>query len=128
MIDEQLQKVGWEADTETLRYSKGTRPEKGRNIAIAEWPTQSGSGKKGYADYALFLGTQLVAVVEAKATHKDIPSVIDYQCKEYARNIRSADSSYQIGAWGEYKVPFTFAANGRAYLEQYESGIGSPSF
>ena len=30
LIDEQLRKVGWEADTETLRYSKGTRPEKGR--------------------------------------------------------------------------------------------------
>ena len=30
LIDEQLRKVGWEADTEKLRYSKGTRPEKGR--------------------------------------------------------------------------------------------------
>lgn len=36
LIDEQLRKVGWEADTNNLRYSKGTRPEKGRNIAIAE--------------------------------------------------------------------------------------------
>ena len=37
LIDEQLRKVGWEADTELLRYSKGTRPAKGRNIAITEW-------------------------------------------------------------------------------------------
>ena len=26
IIDEQLCKVGWEADTDNLRYSKGTRP------------------------------------------------------------------------------------------------------
>lgn len=39
LIDEQLRKVGWEADTRELRYSKGTRPTKGKNLAIAEWPT-----------------------------------------------------------------------------------------
>ena len=61
LIDEQLRKVGWEADTEQLRYSKGTRPEKGRNMAIAEWPTDSQVGNKGYADYALFVETKLVA-------------------------------------------------------------------
>ena len=81
LIDEQLRKVGWETDTELLRYSKGTRPAKGRNIAIAEWPTDSTVGNRGYVDYALFVGMQLVATVEAKAIHKDIPSVIDYQCK-----------------------------------------------
>ena len=47
LIDEQLRKVGWEADTELLRYSKGTRPAKGRNIAIAEWPTDSTVGNRG---------------------------------------------------------------------------------
>jgi type I restriction enzyme R subunit len=39
LIDEQLSATGWQADTQNLRYSKGTRPEKGVNIAIAEWPT-----------------------------------------------------------------------------------------
>lgn len=38
IIDEQLRQVGWEADTENLRYSKGTRPTKEPNMAIAEWP------------------------------------------------------------------------------------------
>ena len=52
MIDEQLRQVGWEADTENLCYSKGIRPEKGRNLAIAEWPTDSTVGKYGRADYA----------------------------------------------------------------------------
>ncbi len=124
LIDEQLRKVGWEADTELLRYSKGTRPAKGRNIAIAEWPTDSAVGNRGYADYALFVGLQMVATIEAKAVHKDIPSVIDYQCKEYSRYIRSADQTYQIGTWGSYKVPFTFATNGRPYLEQYDTKSG----
>ena len=124
LIDEQLRKVGWEADTEKLRYSKGTRPTKGHNIAIAEWPTDSTVGNKGYVDYALFVGTQLVATVEAKAIHKDIPSVIDYQCKDYSRNIRAEDAQYQIGTWGKFKVPFTFATNGRPYLKQYDTKSG----
>ena len=124
LIDEQFRKVGWEADTELLRYSKGTRPAKGRNIAIAEWPTDSTVGNRGYVDYALFVGMQLVATVEAKAIHKDIPSVIDYQCKDYSRNIRSADQEYQVGTWGRYGVPFTFATNGRPYLEQYDTKSG----
>lgn len=124
LIDEQLRKVGWEADTEKLRYSKGTRPAKGHNIAIAEWPTDSTVGNKGYVDYALFVGTQLVATIEAKAIHKDIPSVIDYQCKDYSRNIRAEDAKYQIGTWGNFKVPFTFATNGRPYLKQYDTKSG----
>lgn len=124
LIDEQLRKVGWEADTEQLRYSKGTRPEKGRNMAIAEWPTDSQVGNRGYADYALFVGTELIATIEAKASHKDIPSVIDYQCKEYSQNIREKDSQYRIGTWGKYKVPFTFATNGKQYLEQYKTKSG----
>ncbi len=124
LIDEQLRKVGWEADTELLRYSKGTRPAKGHNIAIAEWPTDSTVGNRGYVDYALFVDTQMVATIEAKAIHKDIPSVIDYQCKDYSRNIRSDDKAYQIGIWGSYKVPFTFATNGRPYLAQYDTKSG----
>ena len=124
MIDEQLRQVGWEADTEVLRYSKGIRPAKGRNVAIAEWPTNSSVGKMGFADYALFVGLQLVGIIEAKAEHKDIPSVIDYQGKDYPRNIRSEDAQYQIGTWGDYKVPFTFATNGRPYLEQYKTKSG----
>lgn len=121
MIDEQLRQVGWEADTENLRYANGVRPAKGRNLAIAEWPTNSSVGKKGYADYALFVGLQMVGIIEAKAEHKDIPSVLDYQGKDYPRNIREEDSCFGVGKWGEYKVPFTFATNGRPYLEQYKT-------
>lgn len=124
MIDTQLRKVGWEADTENLRYGKGIRPQKGKNLAIAEWPTLSAAGNKGRADYALFAGEKLVAVIEAKAEHKDIPSVIDYQCKEYAQNIRPEDEKYVITTWGKYKAPFVFATNGRSYLAQLETKSG----
>ncbi len=124
LIDEQLRKVGWEADSIGLRYSKGTRPVKGRNLAIAEWPTDSRVGHAGAADYALFIGLQLVGIIEAKADHKDIPAIIDYQCKEYPKNIKAEHLEYQIGIWGEYKVPFSFATNGRPYLKQLETKSG----
>lgn len=124
IIDQQLRQVGWEADTENLCFSNGTRPAKGRNLAIAEWPTDSTVGNHGRADYALFIGLQFVGIIEAKAEHKDIPSVIDYQGKDYPRNIRVEDARYQVGTWGSYKVPFTFATNGRPYLEQYKTKSG----
>ena len=124
LIDEQLRKFGWEADTNNLRYSKGTRPQKGRNLAIAEWPTDSTVGKNGYADYALFVGLKLVGIVEAKKAEVDIPSAIDYQCKEYAKGIKAEHKEYIISQWGAYKVPFAFATNGRKYLKQIDTKSG----
>lgn len=124
IIDAQLRSVGWEANTTILRYSAGTRPQKGRNLAIAEWPTLSANGDRGRADYALFVGTQLVAIVEAKRAMVDIPSVIDYQCKDYARSIRQEDQTYCLNHWGEFCVPFIFATNGRKYLEQLKTKSG----
>lgn len=125
LIDEALRQVGWEADTKTLRHSKGTRPQKGHNLAIAEWPTDSSVGKDGYADYALFIGLKLVGIIEAKAIHKDISSVLDSQCREYATQIRDKDQKqYGVGHWGDYKVPFIFATNGRPYLKQLETKSG----
>ena len=124
LIDEQLRKVGWDVDTIHIRYSKGVRPQRGKNLAIAEWPTDSTVGDRGYVDYALFVGMQLVGVVEAKRHFADIPAVIDYQCKDYAKNITAEHSSYLIGRWGKYQVPFLFATNGRKYLKQLETKSG----
>lgn len=124
IIDEQLRKYGWEADTNNLRYSKGTRPQKGRNLAIAEWATDSSVSRNGYADYALFIGLQLVGIIEAKKAMTDIPSVIDYQCKDYASMIKDEHSEYTLGKWGKYRVPFVFATNGRKYLKQIETKSG----
>lgn len=124
IIDEQLRLVGWEADTENLKYSKGTRPTKGKNIAIAEWPTNTNAGNNGRADYAMFVDEKLVGIVEAKRKHSNISSVLDYQCKEYAKNIKEEHKKYIIKDFGQYKVPFLFATNGREYLKQYEQMSG----
>ncbi len=124
LIDDQLRKVGWEVDSVNLRYSKGTRPEKGKNIAISEWPTDSKVGNYGKADYALFIGLKLVGIIEAKRMIVDIPSVIDYQCKDYARLIKSEHNEYVISQWNDYKVPLLFATNGRKYLKQFEQKSG----
>lgn len=124
LIDIQLQKVGWDADTVKLTYASGARPQKGKNQAIAEWPTDSTVSHSGYADYALFVGEKLVGIIEAKRSAIDIPAVIDYQCKSYAQTLREADAPYLIGNWQGYKAPFLFATNGRKYLKQLETKSG----
>ncbi len=124
LIDDQLRKVGWEADTQNIRYSKGARPAKGRNLAIAEWPTVSSAGSVGYVDYMLFIGEKMVGVIEAKKKHTNVLSVLDGQCKEYARRIKEEHRKYLLKTYGEYKVPFLFATNGRGYIRQYEEMSG----
>ena len=124
LIDEQLRKAGWEADTQNLRYSKGARPIKGQNIVISEWPTNSAFQDHGYADYAFFIGEKLVALMDAKKASEDVASTIDVQVKDYASHIRAEDLPYTLGTWGEYQVPFLLASNGRAYLEQLRTKSG----
>ena len=124
IIDEQLRKVGWEVDTENLRYSKGTRPQKGKKIAIAEWPTKPTKTADDRADYALFIDEQLIGIIEAKAYEKSVYAIIDNQCHEYAKNIKDEDEKYCMGKWQNYKVPFVFATNGRPYLKQIETESG----
>lgn len=75
IIDRQLRDAGWEVDSETLTFKKGVRPMRGKNLAIAEWPTRT-NGKDGWADYVLFAGLTVVGVVEAKRKHKDVSAVI----------------------------------------------------
>lgn len=120
IIDRQLSNRGWIADTRNLTYAKGTRPTKGQNMAIAEWPTASGP-----ADYALFVGTTLVGVVEAKRKRKNVSAALG-QSERYAAGVKlGAEGQFAGGPWGEFKVPFLFATNGRPYLKQVrtESGI-----
>jgi type I restriction enzyme, R subunit len=119
IIDQHLRDRGWEADSVELRYSKGVRPVKGRNMAIAEWPTESGP-----ADYALFMGTKCVGVVEGKRKRKNVSAAID-QAQRYSTSIRLGKDAEAIGGpWGEHKVPFVFAVNGRPYLKQLETESG----
>ncbi|MGL5875369.1 MAG: type I restriction-modification system endonuclease [Xenococcaceae cyanobacterium] len=120
LIDTKLRAAGWEVDSDNFTYAKGIRPQKGKNLAIAEYPT-----KNGRADYALFVGLEIVAVVEAKRQSKDVSSDID-QAKRYSKGYQiKEDETLSNGhPWGEYRVPFVFATNGREYLEQLHTKSG----
>ena len=119
LIDRQLRDAGWEADTETLRHSRGARPQVGRQMAIAEWPTANGP-----ADYVLFDGLAPLAVVEAKRRAKNVAASIE-QAKRYSTGFEATgDIVPPGGPWGAFVVPFLFATNGRPYLKQIEEESG----
>ena len=106
LIDQQLRDRGWEVDTQNLRYSQGFRPTKGKNMAISEYPTND-----GIADYALFIGLQCVAMIEAKRRRKNVAGAIA-QAERYAKGYNAE------------VVPFVFATNGRGFLKQLETESG----
>lgn len=127
-IDAQLRARGWEADSKTLRHPAGTRPAKGRNMAIAEWPTASGP-----ADYALFVGLTCVGVIEAKRQNKNVAAAIG-QAGRYAQGF-VPEAGIELPAGGPwpaassgteapYRLPFLFSSNGRGYLKQIETQSG----
>jgi type I restriction enzyme R subunit len=119
IIDQQLRDAGWEADSKTIRYASGARPTKMRNLAIAEWPTKSGP-----ADYALFVGLKLIAIVEAKRRNISVSGALA-QAERYAEDIDlPAEYLFEAAPWGPFKAPFAFSTNGRPYLKQMETASG----
>ncbi|HGM4392613.1 type I restriction-modification system endonuclease [Pseudomonas aeruginosa] len=133
LIDQQLIDAGWEADSLDLTYSKGARPEKGKNKAIAEWPTSS---PKACADYVLFAGLTPIAIVEAKRKHINIADRIP-QAERYAREfnlsvehqqpslLAGQTQSWSDGQGGHFRVPFAFACNGRPFIKQLAEQSGT---
>lgn len=120
IIDAQLREAGWTVDTETLSFSKGARPEKGKNLAIAEWPTSSGP-----ADYVLFVGLMPVATVEAKRKNIDVSAALQ-QAKRYSRDFKPGDWQMPVGGpWREFQIPFVFSSNGRPFLRQLATRSGT---
>ena len=136
LIDEQLRLAGWDVDTQYLKYSLGTRPEIGRNMAIAEWPTGiDETGKVGFADYVLFLGLMPVGVVEAKRYNIDVAGKLNeayrysqtFDLLAYQHELaeRAANDDEMMAQVSELKtnqynangfhIPFCFSANGRHY-------------
>lgn len=141
LIDQQLKKAGWEADSQALTYAKGARPTKGHYRAIAEWPTQASSagdasGKKERADYVLFYGVTPIAVVEAKKENVNVAGKID-QAERYSKGLSVPPPL--VGAWelagrtiawptddeAHFKVPFVYSCNGRPYVPQLEEQSGT---
>lgn len=120
LIDEQLRDAGWMADSRTLTFAKGTRPEKGKNLAIAEWPTASGP-----ADYILFTGLTPLAAIEAKRKNVDVSGALQ-QAKRYSRTFTHSDGLIPPGGpWNEFRIPFVFSSNGRPYLRQLATRSGT---
>jgi type I restriction enzyme R subunit len=97
LIDQQLIEAGWQADTQELTYAKGARPEKGKNLAIAEWPTLGNEA----ADYLLFAGLTPIAVVEAKRENTNVAGKIP-QAERYSRGYRQLPDS---GTWFRDRAP-----------------------
>ncbi len=122
LIDSQLRQAGWTVDTEQLRYSKGTRPQKGQNMAIAEWPTATGP-----ADYVLFVGLMPLGAVEAKRKNINVSSSLQ-QAKRYSRGLMPSEEielhAQNWGAEGEFRIPFVFSTNGRPWLRQLSTHSG----
>lgn len=131
LIDQQLTDAGWTADTQVLSYKNGARPEKGKNLAIAEWPT-----KTGRADYVLFHGLTPIAVVEAKKENANVAGKIP-QAERYARGFRVATpmtNAWELAgrtvAWaddaeGHYHIPFVYSCNGREFVKQLAEQSGT---
>jgi len=97
----------------TIDLSKGARPEKGKNKAITEWPTQ---GKQA-ADYVLFAGLTPVAVVEAKRENINVAGKIP-QAERYSRGFKQSPSCCPLGRYrknhcladyeeGHYQIPLS---------------------
>lgn len=135
LIDQQLVEAGWQADSEALTYRNGARPEKGKNLAIAEWPTQH-RDEKGRADYVLFAGFVPIAVVEAKKENINVAGKIP-QAERYSKGLSVI--SPLVGAWeiqglnvawhdvegSNYNVPFVYSCNGRPYIPQLAEHSGT---
>ncbi|TXR54504.1 type I restriction-modification system endonuclease [Reinekea thalattae] len=131
LIDEQLTAAHWQADSESLTFHKGHRPEKGKNKAIAEWPVSGGR-----ADYVLFAGLTPIAIVEAKKENSNVSGKIS-QAERYSKNLKIVEpmlSAWQLAgmtiAWPDegdshYKVPFVYSCNGRPYVPQLAEYSGT---
>ncbi len=132
LIDRQLINAGWEADTQLLDYRKGARPAKGKNRAIAEWPTQN----QQRADYVLFAGLTPLAVVEAKRENENVAGRIP-QAERYAAGFtHQADfepawrHEGRNTGWPDtkgltFQIPFVYSSNSRPFLPQLAEQSGT---
>lgn len=132
LIDQMLKDAGWEADTPGLSHASGARPERHRNLAIAEWPTE---GKQS-ADYLLFAGLTPLAAVEAKRLNVNVAGKIA-QAERYARGFRAGDghdlawrvegrqAPWPDGQGGHFNLPFAYSCNGRPLIRQSPEASGT---
>jgi len=152
LIDQQLRKAGWEANSQDLTFANGTRPQASRNIAIAEWPTSiDETGKLGFADYVLFVGLKPMAIIEAKKSNTDVSAKLNeaYRYSKFFNHDLIREELIEAAAndddlldliaehipdytvsWPDtdgqytYKIPFCYSANGREYRSAVKTKSG----
>ena len=128
IIDKQLEAIGWTVNTKVLNYKTNkTLPKKGVDMAIAEWPCIKENRRKGFADYALFLGEKLYGILEAKRFDIDIPTALNVDSRIYSKGVEIFENAQlcEGAPFGEYKAPFLFSSNGREHNKEFpeKSGI-----
>src|SRR5947199_10535683 len=96
-IDTRLKQKGWKL----VRFSPELNLKALDKIAVEELPTANGP-----ADYGLFVGGQLLGIVEAKKVTVNPQNVLE-QAKRYAAGVFTA-----AGEWDGLRVPFLYASNG----------------
>jgi type I restriction enzyme R subunit len=96
-IDTRLKQNGWKL----VQFSSELNLSALDKVAVEELPTANGP-----ADYGLFVGGQLLGIVEAKKVTVNPQNVLE-QAKRYARGVFAA-----AGEWNGFRVPFLYASNG----------------
>src|SRR3989442_4667932 len=96
-IDTRLKRNGWKI----ARFSPELSLNALDKIAVEELPTANGP-----ADYGLFVGGQLLGIIEAKKVTVNPQNVLE-QAKRYAAGVFEA-----CGNWNGFRVPFLYSSNG----------------
>lgn len=96
-IDTRLKDQGWQITP----FRADLDPKTLNRVAVEEYPTDNGP-----ADYALFVSSRLLGIVEAKKLSLGPQNVL-VQAQRYARGVPASEF-----AFGEYRVPFLYSTNG----------------
>src|SRR4030095_4318381 len=93
-IDSRLKKLGWKV----VRFSNALDLRTLDGVAVEELPTANGP-----ADYGIFVGGDLLGIIEAKRVAVSPQNVLE-QAKRYAAGVFAA-----AGEWNGLRVPFLYA-------------------
>ncbi len=96
-IDGKLCALGWVI----VPFTSSFQPESADRVAVVEYPTDNGP-----ADYALFVGGRILAIVEAKKLSLGPQNVLT-QAQRYSEGATANPLHY-----GKFRVPFLYSTNG----------------
>lgn len=118
-IDTQLRQKGWEVDSTVRTWDHGARPEADRNMVIAFVPTGA-----GHADYVLYRGLRVAAIIEAKRRNYDLRAALDEAAGHGKAYRVLADECITEDSATGHAIPLLFASNGRPHTSDSETRSG----